>query len=393
MDWKSAEVTESKGVNIPDRWLHLYYYEALNILFRFENALRIFVYVILKRELGKNWDVAAIGNDATIRTETRKRIAQAREHGYLGYEVTSPVLYLNSGELTQILVSEAYWKHFAPYFKASRDIVLTKLQEIGTVRNSLAHFRPVKQDDVDLIKQNSKHVLLEIEQCLIQISTISDAVPTNSTQPWYKELKSIGNKNLTTALWFSKDQQWVRMELHYPLPILQKEIYGESYSTFKAANLRTLEVLRNYPAIRDNSIYVSESPIYGSFEQDYSINATKKISIVLATQTLNKSYEDIARAIRDIALNVESESALLLEDNLARGELVEPRSGNAALKNGADNSKYWSFDMENFKTSVTEVEEVEFWGQRSHYVEDFIAATARYPWMPSTVSTPNWFER
>jgi hypothetical protein len=48
MDWHQAKQV-NEAVQIPDRWLHLHYYEALNILFRFENALRVFVYVILKR--------------------------------------------------------------------------------------------------------------------------------------------------------------------------------------------------------------------------------------------------------------------------------------------------------------------------------------------------------
>lgn len=222
MDWKSPEITKDGTIKVPERWLHLYYYEALNILFRFENALRLFVYVVLKDRIGKDWDLASLGENGTIRTETRKRIAQAREHGYLGYEVSSPMLYLNSGELTQIISSDAYWKHFAPYFRATKSVVLTKLQEIGTVRNSLAHFRPIKQDDIDLIKQNSKHLLIEVEQCLVQLTAISDVVPTNSSQAWYKELKSIGSDTLRTLLFSSPNEEWIRLEIEFKIPVLQK---------------------------------------------------------------------------------------------------------------------------------------------------------------------------
>lgn len=86
MDWQQAKHLEN-AIQIPDRWLHLHYYEALNILFRFENALRVFVYVILKRELLESWDTAAIAGGGTIRSETKKRLTQARDHGYLGYGV------------------------------------------------------------------------------------------------------------------------------------------------------------------------------------------------------------------------------------------------------------------------------------------------------------------
>ena len=37
MEWKKAVLKSGNDVEIPRRWLHLYYYEALNILFRFEN--------------------------------------------------------------------------------------------------------------------------------------------------------------------------------------------------------------------------------------------------------------------------------------------------------------------------------------------------------------------
>lgn len=51
MDWKSANKNEDDTFDIPMRWLHIHYFEALNILFRMENALRVFVYIILKIKL------------------------------------------------------------------------------------------------------------------------------------------------------------------------------------------------------------------------------------------------------------------------------------------------------------------------------------------------------
>jgi hypothetical protein len=282
MEWKPAESVGEGAVKIPERWLHLYYYEALNILFRFENALRLFVYVVLKNKIGKEWDTAALGDGITIRTETRKRIAQAKEHGYLGYEVSSPMLYLNSGELTQIISSEAYWKHFASYFRATKAVVLTKLQEIGTVRNSLAHFRPIKQDDIDLVKQNSRHVLLEIERCLVQITGITDVVPTNSTVAWYKELKAIGSEILRTNLFSTVDQEWIRLELEYLVPVLQNSPYGQAYVGYRLGSLRTPQILNRYEELRNRCIYLSESPIVARVVEDKTLQATKDLSIVFS---------------------------------------------------------------------------------------------------------------
>lgn len=391
MDWKKATIDENGKTKIPERWLHLYYYEALNILFRFENALRVFVYAILKNELAEKWDLAAISDGCTIRSETKKRITQAKEHGYLGYEVSSPMLYLNSGELIQVITSEAYWKHFAPYFKASKSIVQTKLQEIGTVRNSLAHFRPIKEDDIDLIKQNSKHVLLEIENCLIRLTSISDVVPTNSNENWYKEIKSIGGETTKTSVYSSPDNHWIRIELSYRIPILEKTKYTEEYFSYKVGNIRTSQLLRKFSAIKNNCVYVSEFPVYGQLSENFDISASKLISIVFSRLILEKNLGEVVTAIKNIALTIDNETDLLLKDNLARGELVESVHASATVRDGVGGNRYWHVAMDNLNTALTEIDDVEFWGRRAHYQSDFISATPHYPWMPSSVSTADWF--
>jgi len=385
MQWKNAEGTEGGAIKVPDQWLHLYYYEALNILFRFENALRIFAYSILKNELGEKWDLAAIGDGITIRTETKKRIAQSREHGYLGYEVSSEMLYLNSGELIQIITSEAYWRHFAPYFKATKAIVLTKLQEIGTVRNSLAHFRPIKQDDIDLIKQNSKHVLLEIETCLVQLTSISQVVPSNWEASWYKEIKSIGGEGFSIALYISKDQDWVRLELSYKIPVLQRQQYGDSYMTFKVGNFATSSPLKSYKHIKENCIYISENPVYLILNDQKSINDTKDVSIVFSKTRLEANLANIVSELKDIAIKVDAENSLISQDNLAQGQIIESQNISATIREYSG-GKYWSVESSPLLTDISEIDDVEFWGVRHHYENDFISSTAHYPWMPSSVS-------
>ncbi|MBN3796306.1 hypothetical protein [Burkholderia sp. Ac-20392] len=385
MEWHPAEADDNRNFKIPERWLHIYYYEAFNILFRFENALRLFVYIVLKRQLGKDWDLAALGDGITIRTETKKRIHQAREHGYLGYEVSSPMLFLNSGELTQIITSEVYWKYFAPFFRASKAIVITKLQEIGTVRNSLAHFRPIKQDDIDLIKQNSKHLLIEIENCLVQLTSISDVVPTNSEDAWYIELKSIGNDHWRTNLLSSLDQEWIRVQLNYIIPILQKG--GSSkYINYKVGTLRTSQILRLYPAIRETCIYLSESAVYPRMNDNKILQATKTISIVFSKLTLESSFTEIGGALKAMALKVATETEQIQQDALARGDLVEAKNISAFHRDNNSGNAYWDFNTESLTASVVDIDEVEYWGQRSHYTTDFISSTSRYPWMPSSVS-------
>lgn len=385
MEWKSAEIKEGNLYKIPESWLHLYYYEALNILFRFENALRIFVYVILKQHLGKDWDLAALGDGITIRTETKKRLSQVREHGYLGYDVSSPMLFLNSGELTQLIASDAYWKYFGKYFKASKAIVLTKLQEIGTVRNSLAHFRPIKQDDIDLIKQNSKHLLIAIEDCLVQITSISDIVPTNSEENWYKELKPIGSNQLTTAIHASRDQNWIRLQLSYAVPNLTKYKSDQKYHTYKVGIVRIEQLVKKYPSIRENCIFISEAIPYPRMSGDLNPIITQQISIVLSNHSIEENLEIISGSLKEIALTVETETELIKQDSLARGELIEAKTISAAHRESSS-GRYWSFSFDAMYTVSNSIDDVEYWGQRWHYETDFISSTSHYPWMPSSVS-------
>ncbi len=217
MDWKSATIKNDGTIAIPERRLLLHYYEALNILFRMENALRVFVYVVLKNKFKEKWADTTMQTldetQSTVAAIAAKRLAQARGFGYLGYEIASPLMYLNSGELTNIICSDAHWGIFKPFFRGKREIIKNKLDEIGTVRNALAHFRPLKNDDVELIKQNVKHAFVGIEQCLSEMTQTYRVVPTNTQDDWYKNLITLGSNNCTVKLFQNSSEQWVRVEI------------------------------------------------------------------------------------------------------------------------------------------------------------------------------------
>ncbi|RQR78700.1 hypothetical protein DIE12_03330 [Burkholderia sp. Bp9015] len=87
-----------------------------------------------------------------------------------------------------------------------------------------------------------------------------------------------------------------------------------------------------------------------------------------------------------MALKVEAETELIQQDGLARGDLVEAKNISAVLRDSTSGNSYWSFNTESLTASVVDIDEVEYWGQRSHYTTDFISSTSRYPWMPSSVS-------
>ena len=162
MDWKRIEKNDQGLLKVPKRWLHAHYYEALNILFRFENSLRVFVYAILKNEFGGKWSECNFtmpgGEAVAIKSLAAKRTNQADNFGYLGFDIKAPLMHLTSGELVELVTSDSYWPKFKAHFKGTKEIIKNKLLEIGTIRNSLAHFRPMKAEDIEVVNHLSPHM-------------------------------------------------------------------------------------------------------------------------------------------------------------------------------------------------------------------------------------------
>ena len=80
MDWQKVEHVEKNKYEFPGNALNIHYYEALNLLFRIENSLRVFVYIILKSKFLDKWLEISITSDdenpTTISSIAKKRIAQ-----------------------------------------------------------------------------------------------------------------------------------------------------------------------------------------------------------------------------------------------------------------------------------------------------------------------------
>jgi hypothetical protein len=105
MRWTKIGRAEGGGFDIPDNWLHTHYYDAVNALFRIENALRTFVYVILKSEFRSQWQdlfmTSDDGGNSTIAATAKKRFTQDQQFGYLGVAIRSPLAHLSFGEASR----------------------------------------------------------------------------------------------------------------------------------------------------------------------------------------------------------------------------------------------------------------------------------------------------
>lgn len=389
MEWKAASKKDDGSIAIPERWLHLHYYEALNILFRMENALRVFVYLVLKNKKGEKWANVDIqisdDENSTIASLAQKRIAQSKVFGYLGYEIQSPLMYLNSGELTRLITSDAYWPDFKKYFKGKKEIIRNKLDEIGTVRNSLAHFRPIKYDDIELIKQNVKHAFTGIEDCFTELFGTINVVPTNSTEQWYNNVKTIGSDLCTVQIYQSKREEWVRVEIAYDCPVLGSRMPWDEYISLRVLKLVTPSILKEFPKLAALCTYLTESQPFGRVDEELETKFTKRISLVFYKTLLKDEYISVVDELKNVILKIEKESDLIQKDNLARGTLIEAASANAQLRK-SDNSSRWAVNAASLKCPFTESDPTEYWGSVSLYQGDFIAGSSEFPWMPSDIS-------
>ena len=386
MNWKEAKNTENNLYNLPGDWLRIEYFEALNILFRIENSLRVFVYIILKNEFQDKWkDLSITSDDAetsTLGSIAKKRLSQDKNYAYLGYVLNSPLLHLTSGELIRIITSDSYWKLFKSYFPGSKDIMKNKLDEIGNVRNSLAHFRPIKKGDIELVKQNSIHTLSEIEKTMSDFITCPDIVPTNTDENWYKEIITLGIEECIISFKQSKKEEWIRLILTFNSPVFKKlkNYYGYSITTI---NLKTDRILVDYPELAKHTICVTEVTPHAYTKTPEEKTFSKQIRFTFSRSSLVKNYTVIKTELEKILYNISIEIALIKEDNLARGKLIEVINCKFEKQN---ESEYFRLDGEVFETEFDEASPVEFWGTFNHSSKNFITDTEKYPWMPVDIS-------
>jgi hypothetical protein len=389
MDWESATTKDDGTLSIPGRWLLLHYYEALNILFRMENALRVFVYVVLKNHFHERWEQTNIkttdDEQTTIASAASKRQAQARGFGYLGYEIASPLMYLNSGELTNLICSDAYWTLFKPFFRGKKDIMKNKLDEIGTVRNALAHFRPIKYDDIELIKQNIKHAFAGIEQCLTEMTQTPQPIPSNTEGEWYKSLMTLGSSHCAVQLFQNSSEKWVRCEITYTCATV-REASGARVRRLLVTRLITPAIIKSFPELARHCTFVTEYVSPSALSADKKVTVGKQVGLIFSKSTVVERHVEIASQLRDVLTKIEGEMELVQSDNLARGQLIDLVRILSRFEEREGGRGFWKTTTDNLKCEFGENDPPEYWGNIGLFESDFIAGAVRYPWMPSDIS-------
>lgn len=387
MLWDQPERKENDLVKIPDAWIFDHYYEALNVLFRIENSLRTFVFIVLKDSAKLAWVQLSITTeddaDTTIEKVAKRRLSQDRVFGYLGFPISSPLMHLTSGELIRIILSDSYWPKFAQYFPAKKEIVQTKLEEIGNVRNALAHFRPIAKDDVQVVKQNANQVLSKVEELLVNVINCTDTVPTNSKEAWYKNLKMLSGPYFKLQFKQSEDAKWVRIDIAYECPIVSTPSKYATYQSYTILTINTPRILINSKAILPNVIFVSEQVPYTPIPSEGNPQFSKTVRLLFSNKTLTDHHVELKKELEELLGRITNESDLIKEDNLARGEIVQ--SINVTASRDALESP-WRLATHNLRSPSTDTDPSEYWAAPPYWAYHFVSTSESFPWMPVTIS-------
>jgi len=294
-------------------------------------------------------------------------------------------MHLTSGELVNLLTSDAYWPLFNQFFKASKKVVTLKLQEIGTIRNSLAHFRPITQDDVEVVKQNANQVFSVIEETLINIVGGGQRVPTNITDEWYINLRSLGGQHSQIIYSQSLNTKWIRVSLQFNCPIIHKyPIKPETYARYTVLNLNPVGMLNEFNQIRQSVTCVMEDVPYLTMPQDFNPTVIKEVYFTFGRDILQGHHNELKNEFEALIAEIDSEADLIKEDKFAQGKVVYI-SSLTANKQGEPH-QYWFFDSYSLHQPLGENDPPEFWGSLQMYTSDFVSDANRFPWMPVQVS-------
>ncbi|MGF1850893.1 hypothetical protein L4C44_03260 [Vibrio satsumensis] len=400
MDWKTAELinAEERDSNhfanpeyvIPAEWIQVHYYEAANILFRFENSFRVFVYSILKMQFGKDWANTKVNENQTLNQVYKARSALDNKHGYLGQSVSSPMLYLNSGELTYIIDSETLWTHFKPYFKADRSVIVNKLHEINSIRNSFAHFRPVSENDLTLLKLNISHIFYSAVDYFENLYNQFTEVPSNLNEKWYQELKAHNTENTTLTFNRSKNDKWVTLRLTLSLPLLNTIVATRSHHNIRTMQLRLDRLLKQFKDLVSITTFITDGRyVLKAKPPSFPINQkslSHSVNFTFSRSTINRESELIVGKIKQIIETLESDIEIIRQDTRAEGGLLAPLSFFVHDIDGDISVKAFHSSYNNI---ADDAGVVEYWGKTVGTFMDPVSDISNIPWIKGLISNCN----
>ena len=228
-EWPNTRGMQYTGVGIPNTWLPLRYYQAYNMLYRMENGLRVFVYMILKKTFQENWwrePLFSFEQDAkpslSVKSVAGKLEKQSAAFPDITPRVPCPLMLFTLGELAALILSEKCWPSFAKYFHNNKERTAALLREITEVRNALAHFREIPRQAISRLADNLQILLSEVDPLLTSLFKEIDPVtkrdnPRKGVRSW----EPIDAPMLCSAAVAQQSGQWTILDLHLKWPVFK----------------------------------------------------------------------------------------------------------------------------------------------------------------------------
>jgi hypothetical protein len=310
---------EDGKYEIPFYYLPTEYFDAFNILHRFENTLRIFVYSILKASLGGNWANTVMrdaskdkedqkaGQD-TIHTVSKKIRNQLDTYGHIGILPLIPLLYLTMDDLVATIACKSNAKYFSSTFPASIEKVYEpKLKELVIIRNTLMHFRKINAEDIERLFFNIEdlmHPISDYLDDLVDLEISDEYIPTQDDR-WHSLWTSMITKRWRFSrvrLTYSKKRRWLKVNLHF------KGVYIASER--KYYNIDFSKTNKDLSSLLPQIIFYGNWSIgkWLVINKDETVSAGDQIiTLCFSGRTFDEHHEDILAKVAYLIDEIENE--------------------------------------------------------------------------------------
>ena len=142
-----------KGKEMAEVYLYLY---------AVENSLRVFIENVGSEEYGPDFfDSFNVPIDVTRGMESRKK--QESKNQWLSIRGESPLFYLDFKELGTLILNN--WELFKNYFP-QQSWIATKIDELGSCRNLVAHNSYLGKHERDVIRVNFNSIIKQIQAAM-----------------------------------------------------------------------------------------------------------------------------------------------------------------------------------------------------------------------------------
>ncbi len=293
-------------------------------------------------------------------------------------------MYLTAGELVGIILSPTYGKLFRKFFAGPENIISAKLQEIATIRNALAHFRPVTPAHVKILRENGSVVLQKFQS---QLQALLFTKKGRLIRSWKGSFVRPATENRTSIecrVGQPREAGWTVMQLLTNAKISSAST-SENTCSFMVEMVSLQRLLAAFPELQNSCVVAREWTSIPSWDGDSSLPKITKI-IRLAFLGTTES-PDKAFFSNDQFPTGASSSEMIIQSTK---NLTSKYRATATEQKIGDLQTRWKIQISKSISSEESQEFPEDWSCiSSDFEDDPLTSIPRYPWM-HTDTSPGW---